>query len=90
MKFKIKKTPFLFLSLLLCPFFLLGGLYYLLIANYGGRALAGSIFIFGLFINLFLLLIEQTILRNIKISLKVYTIEIIVIILIFIFLRFGL
>jgi hypothetical protein len=85
MKIKFKKTPIFFLSILCVPFFAFGALYYLLIENNGGRALAGAISLFALIINLVILIVEQIILKK-KINLKkVWIAEIVLILLIILF-----
>ena len=85
MNVKFKKTPIFFLSLLLVPFFAFVAFYYLLIQNNGGMALAGAISLFALTVNLFILVVEQLILRRIINLKKVWVIELVIIMLIILF-----
>lgn len=88
MSLKLKRTPILFLSILVMPICICGAFYYLLIENNGGRALAGTIFLIALFVNLVVLAIEQTGLKK-DVNLKnVWIVEIVLIIIIFIYLKF--
>ena len=85
MKLKLKKTPILFLSILLIPISIIGSINFLFIDNNGGMALAGVLLLGVLIVNLVILLIEQTILRNFVDLKKVWIIEISVILLIILF-----
>lgn len=88
MKFKFKKTPILFLSTLFIPIYICGAFYYLLIENNGGMALAGTFFALALIVNLIILAIEQASLKeevNLK---KVWIIEILLILIVFIYLKY--
>ena len=85
MKLNLKKTPVLFLSIILVPLFFCGAFYYLLVENNGGMALVGTISLFALIVNLIILIIEQLILKNIFNLKKIWIAEIVVILLIILF-----
>jgi hypothetical protein len=88
MKIKLKRTPILFLSILFVPLCICGAIYYLLIENNGGMALAGTLFVGALFVNFVVLAIEQTGLKN-DVNLKnVWIVETLLIIIAFIYFKF--
>tara|TARA_R110001592_G_C13134020_1_gene746802 strand:+ start:1778 stop:2050 length:273 start_codon:yes stop_codon:yes gene_type:complete len=88
MDIKFKKTPILFLSILFVPICVFGAIYYLFIENNGGMALAGTIFLIALFVNLTVLAIEQTGLKKDVNMKNVWIVEISLIIVAFIYLKF--
>ena len=85
MKLKFKKTPILFLSILLIPLSVIGTINFLFFDNKGGMSLAGVLLLGVLIFNLVILLIEQVILINFVNLKKVWILELTLIILIILF-----
>jgi len=88
MNLKLKKTPILFFSILFIPICVFGAFYYLLMENNGGMALAGTIFLIALFVNLAVLAIEQTGLKKDVNMKNVWIVETSLILIAFIYLNF--
>ncbi len=65
---KIRLSPIIILLGISIIIEVFGSIYYLLINNNGGMALAGTFFFLGLMVSIFLGFIEQSIIKNLKIS----------------------